>query len=166
MSLAILFHFLCAQHVSDINISIIRSLRLFCWITILVVLFLVRWVLEFRCGWVGVVSVVQAEASLIVFFNVKVSLFSDFLTPLCLFSWSWWFICSLLFFISFVYFFFSYFLLEEFRMYFGCYLTSYDLIFLSLWLCILIVLSRDRLCGLVVRVSGYRYRGPGFDPRR
>ena len=23
-----------------------------------------------------------------------------------------------------------------------------------------------RLCGLVVRVSGYRYRGPGFDPRR
>jgi len=29
MSLAILFHFLCAQHVSDINISIIRSLRHF-----------------------------------------------------------------------------------------------------------------------------------------
>ena len=25
---------------------------------------------------------------------------------------------------------------------------------------------RDRLCGLVVRVSGYRYRGSGFDPRR
>ena len=25
--------------------------------------------------------------------------------------------------------------------------------------------SWDRLCGLVVRVSGYRYRGPGFDPR-
>ena len=63
MSLAILFHFLCAQHVSDINISIIRSLRLFCWITTLVVLFLVRCVLEFRCGWVGVVSVLQAEAS-------------------------------------------------------------------------------------------------------
>jgi len=55
MSLAILFHFLCAQHDSDINISIIRSLRLFCWITTLVVLFLVRCVLEFRCGWVGVV---------------------------------------------------------------------------------------------------------------
>ena len=33
MSLAILFQFLCAQHVSDINISIIRSLRLCCWIT-------------------------------------------------------------------------------------------------------------------------------------
>ena len=33
MSLAILFHFLCAQHVSVINISIIRSLRLCCWIT-------------------------------------------------------------------------------------------------------------------------------------
>ena len=26
--------------------------------------------------------------------------------------------------------------------------------------------KKDRLCGLVVRVSGYRYRGPGFDPRR
>jgi len=26
----LLFHFLCVQHVSDINISIIRSLRLFC----------------------------------------------------------------------------------------------------------------------------------------
>jgi hypothetical protein len=33
MSLAILFPFLCAQHVSDINVSIIRSLRLCCWIT-------------------------------------------------------------------------------------------------------------------------------------
>ena len=30
MSLAILFHFLCAQHISDINISIIRRLRLCC----------------------------------------------------------------------------------------------------------------------------------------
>ena len=58
MSLAILFHFLCAQHVSDINMSIIRSLRLFCWITTLVVLFLVRCVLEFQCGWV---EVLQAE---------------------------------------------------------------------------------------------------------
>jgi len=56
MSLAILCHFLCAQHVSDINISIIRSLWLFCWITTLVVLFLVRCVLEFLCGWVRVVS--------------------------------------------------------------------------------------------------------------
>ena len=62
MSLTILFHFLCAQHISDINISIIRTLRLFCWITTLVVLFLVRCVLEFWCGWVGVVSVWQAEA--------------------------------------------------------------------------------------------------------
>ena len=33
MSLAILFHFWCTQHVSDINISITRSFRLCCWIT-------------------------------------------------------------------------------------------------------------------------------------
>jgi len=62
MSLAILFHFLCAQHVSDINISIIRGLQLLCFITTLVALFLVRCVLEFRCGWVRVVSVLQVEA--------------------------------------------------------------------------------------------------------
>jgi len=46
MSLAILFHFLCAQHVSNINISIVRSLRLCCWITTSVVLFSVSCVLE------------------------------------------------------------------------------------------------------------------------
>jgi len=34
--LLFLFNFLCAQYVSDINISIIRSLRLFCWTTTLV----------------------------------------------------------------------------------------------------------------------------------
>jgi len=63
MSLAILFHFLCTQHVSDMNISIIRSLRLCCSITTSVVLFYVRCVLETWCGWVWVVSVLQAEAS-------------------------------------------------------------------------------------------------------
>ena len=62
MSLDILFHLLWAQYVSDINMSIIRSLRLFCRITTLVVLFLVRCVLEILCGWFGVVSVLQAEA--------------------------------------------------------------------------------------------------------
>jgi len=31
---------------------------------------------------------------------------------------------------------------------------------------LLLLVIIDRLCGLVVRVSGYRYRGPGFDPRR
>jgi len=40
MSLAVLFHFLCAQHVSGINLSIIRSLRLCCWITTSVVIVL------------------------------------------------------------------------------------------------------------------------------
>jgi len=50
MSLAILFHFVCAQHVSDINISIIRSLRLSCWIATLVVLFLVWCVLAEACN--------------------------------------------------------------------------------------------------------------------
>ena len=48
MSLAIFFfHLLCAQQVSDINISIFRSLRLCWWITTSVVLFSDRCVLEF-----------------------------------------------------------------------------------------------------------------------
>ena len=46
MSHVILFHLLCAQHVSDTNISIFRSLRLCWWITTSVVLFSVRCVLE------------------------------------------------------------------------------------------------------------------------
>ena len=62
MLLAILFHLLCAQHVSDINISIFRSLRLCWWITTSVVLFSVRCVLEFCCGWYLVLFVLQAEA--------------------------------------------------------------------------------------------------------
>ena len=62
MSLAILFHFLCTQHDSDINISIISSLRLYCAITTLVILSLVHCVLEMWCGWFRVVSVLQASA--------------------------------------------------------------------------------------------------------
>jgi hypothetical protein len=31
--------------------------------------------------------------------------------------------------------------------------------------CHLLLVQRDRLCGLVVRVLDYRYRGPGFDSR-
>ena len=47
MLLVILFHLLCAQHISDINTSIFRSLRLCWWITTSVILFSVRCVLEF-----------------------------------------------------------------------------------------------------------------------
>ena len=63
ISPAISFHFLCAQHVSDLNISIIRSLRLCCWITTSVVLFSVRCVLEIWCGWFWILFILQAEAS-------------------------------------------------------------------------------------------------------
>jgi len=41
-----------AQHVSDINTSIIRSLRLFYCYHHIGCVFLFRCVLEFRCGWV------------------------------------------------------------------------------------------------------------------
>ena len=63
--LLFLFHFLSAQHVSDINISIVRSLRLCCCITTSVVLFSVRCVLELWCSWFWVVFVLQAEAQVV-----------------------------------------------------------------------------------------------------
>jgi len=51
---------------------------------------------------------------------------------------------------------------------FGRHLCSVSLCLssLSLSLSLQVKSNVDRLCGLVVRVSGYRYRGPGFDPRR
>ena len=46
-----------------------------------------------------------------------------------------------------------------------------DFMVFTLWYIVLLfysyyLLCCDRLGGLVVRVSGYRYRGLGFDPRR
>ena len=63
MSLAILFYFLCAEHVSDINISIIRSLRLCCWITTSVVLFSVRCVLKIGAAGFGLCSFCRLKDS-------------------------------------------------------------------------------------------------------
>ena len=63
MSLASLFHFLCAQHFSDINISIIRSLQLCCWITTSVVLFSVRCVLEIGVAGFGWCSFCRQSTS-------------------------------------------------------------------------------------------------------
>ena len=72
--------------------------------------------------------------NLIMFFNIKVSLFFDFLTPFCLFSG--FFMASLVFiiFISFIYsFYFPFFWGGGGLAYiFGCDLISYGLILLSL----------------------------------
>ena len=57
----LLFYF--TSYVSDINISIIWSLRLCCWITTLIVLFLFRCVLEIWCGRFWVVSVLQGASA-------------------------------------------------------------------------------------------------------
>nr|WMY23957.1 NADH dehydrogenase subunit 4 [Eutermellus aquilinus] len=76
--------------------------------------------------------------------------FFIFLTPLCLFSGFWWLICSLLFFVSFIYlFFFPYFFCWSGLGYiFGCDLISYGLIFLSLWICVLMVLASESVSRL------------------
>ena len=58
--ISLLMYSTCFGH----NISIIRSLRLCCWITTLVVSFFFLRVLGIWWGWVWVVSVLQAEAQL------------------------------------------------------------------------------------------------------
>ena len=57
-----LLYFLDTQHVSGINMSILRSLRLCCWTTTLAVLYCC--VLESGCGSARVVSGLPAEAQL------------------------------------------------------------------------------------------------------
>jgi hypothetical protein len=53
-------------------------------------------------------------------------------------------------------------------MYFYCYVLLYvyaPIVYLCIY-CMFIYIYCDRLCGLVVRVSGYRYIDPEFDSRR
>nr|YP_009351685.1 NADH dehydrogenase subunit 4 [Ruptitermes arboreus]AQP30387.1 NADH dehydrogenase subunit 4 [Ruptitermes arboreus] len=73
--------------------------------------------------------------------------FLIFLIPLCLFPGSWWLITSLLFAVSFVYFFsFPYFFCwSNLGFVFGCDLISYGLILLSLWICVLMVLASESI---------------------
>nr|QAX91072.1 NADH dehydrogenase subunit 4 [Schedorhinotermes sp. 7 MW-2019] len=82
--------------------------------------------------------------------------FMIFLIPLCVFPFSWWLVSSLLFFVVFVYmFFFPYFFCwGNLGSFFGCDVISYGLIFLSFWVCVLMILASES----VVR-SGYF---PGF----
>jgi len=60
-----LLYFLDTQHVSGINMSIFRNLRLYCWNTTLVVLFLDCCVLELGCGSAWVVSRLPTEAQVV-----------------------------------------------------------------------------------------------------
>ena len=83
--------------------------------------------------------------NLIMFFNVKISLFFNFFDP---FVYFFWFLVVNLFFIIFHFFcllfFFPYFFCWGGLGYiFGCDLISYDLILLSLWICVLIILARE-----------------------
>nr|YP_009351243.1 NADH dehydrogenase subunit 4 [Odontotermes javanicus]AQP28990.1 NADH dehydrogenase subunit 4 [Odontotermes javanicus] len=76
---------------------------------------------------------------------LKFLCFLIFLTPLCFLPSSWWLICSLLFFISFFLFFsFPYFFCwGSLGYFFGCDLISYGLIFLSFWICVLMILASE-----------------------
>nr|YP_009350489.1 NADH dehydrogenase subunit 4 [Orientotermes emersoni]AQP27187.1 NADH dehydrogenase subunit 4 [Orientotermes emersoni] len=76
---------------------------------------------------------------------LKFLFFLLFLTPLCLYSGFWWLICSLLFFISFIYFFYVpyFFCWGGLGYIFGCDLISYGLVLLSLWICVLMILASE-----------------------
>nr|AIY62083.1 NADH dehydrogenase subunit 4 [Parrhinotermes browni] len=71
--------------------------------------------------------------------------FLVFLTPLCVVPSFWWLISSLLFLIIFVYmFFFPYFFCwGGLGSFFGCDVISYVLIFLSFWICVLMILASE-----------------------
>jgi hypothetical protein len=47
-----------------------------------------------------------------------------------------------------------------------CYFPEDQLLYVDLEVLKAVTVKCDRLCGLVVRVSGYRSRGSGFDFRR
>nr|APU93543.1 NADH dehydrogenase subunit 4 [Sphaerotermes sp. A TB-2017] len=76
---------------------------------------------------------------------LKFLCFLIFLTPLCFFSDLWWLICSLLFFISFIYLHFLpyFFCWGNLSYLFGCDLISYGLVLLSLWICVLMILASE-----------------------
>nr|URX52872.1 NADH dehydrogenase subunit 4 [Glyptotermes sp. 2 AB-2022a] len=68
-----------------------------------------------------------------------------FLIPLCFLGGSWWLIHSLFFIISFFFFFvFPYFMVWGNLGYiFGCDYISYGLIFLSFWVCVLMIMASE-----------------------
>ena len=83
--------------------------------------------------------------SLIMFFNVKISLFFNFFDPFVYFFWI--LVADLLFVIFHFFcllFFFPYFFCWGGLGYiFGCDLISYGLVLLSLWICVLMILARE-----------------------
>ena len=91
------------------------------------------------------VVMVMIIFNLIMFFNVKVSLFFNFFNPIVYLFWV--LVIDLLFIIfNFIYFFFFFpyfFCWGGLGYIFGCDLISYGLILLSLWICVLIILSRE-----------------------
>ena len=98
-----------------------------------------RWACLYWFLWFVVIVMIIFSPT--VFFNAKVPLFFYFFNHFVFFSGFWWLICSLLFllFISFLggggslaYI-------------FGCDLISYNLILLSLWIFILMVLARESI---------------------
>nr|AQP29547.1 NADH dehydrogenase subunit 4 [Angularitermes nasutissimus] len=78
---------------------------------------------------------------------LKFLCFLIFLTPLCLVSGTWWVICFMMFFVSFLFLFFSpfFFCWGGLSYIFGCDLISYGLILLSLWVCVLMVLASESI---------------------
>nr|URX53301.1 NADH dehydrogenase subunit 4 [Neotermes sp. 1 AB-2022a] len=78
---------------------------------------------------------------------LKFLLYLIFLTPLCFIGVSWWLIQSLVFVVSFFFFFvFPYFLgWGSLGYMFGCDCLSYGLILLSFWICVLMIMASESI---------------------
>nr|YP_010621027.1 NADH dehydrogenase subunit 4 [Hebardina formosana]WAX39410.1 NADH dehydrogenase subunit 4 [Hebardina formosana] len=76
---------------------------------------------------------------------LKFLMYLIFMIPLCLLSNSWWFIQSLMFFLSFMFMFSISFMFiwGNLSYLFGCDLISFGLILLSLWICVLMIMASE-----------------------
>nr|YP_010875365.1 NADH dehydrogenase subunit 4 [Pycnoscelus surinamensis]AVN67966.1 NADH dehydrogenase subunit 4 [Pycnoscelus sp. B103]WGW15112.1 NADH dehydrogenase subunit 4 [Pycnoscelus surinamensis] len=78
---------------------------------------------------------------------LKFMFFMLLLTPLCFVKYSWWLVQSLLFLISLLYLlmFPYYFCWGGLSYMFGCDYISYGLIFLSIWICVLMIMASESI---------------------
>nr|YP_009229034.1 NADH dehydrogenase subunit 4 [Opisthoplatia orientalis]ALS20326.1 NADH dehydrogenase subunit 4 [Opisthoplatia orientalis] len=78
---------------------------------------------------------------------LKYLFFMMFMIPLCFKKKNWWFLQSLMFFLSFLYFFMfpHFFCWVGISYLFGCDYISYGLILLSIWICVLMITASESI---------------------
>jgi len=86
---------------------------------------------------------------------IKIFLFLVFITPICFFNFTFWTIQNIFFFLIFLLFFFNFnFIIFNIEIIFGLDLLSFGLILLSVWICALIIISRNKI---LLNKQNYNY---------